>query len=158
MLVPRSRDLPLPSLKPVGFVSGMQQWQQLHGSRKKGRERQGWGSVNSCAVINTNTQYQHFVFQFFSMLIYCLQSFCFLFEVELDGDDKGPLGPVCVPGAAWPQPPQLPHGLFYCCRRGGLFFDGAEACESPAFLFGARRVPSGGLVPEGPATGSPGSS
>jgi len=59
--------------------------------------------------------------------------------VELDTDDKGPLGPSCVPAAARPQSPQLCLPLVYSCRRGGLLFGGSEAWQSLAFLFGARR-------------------
>ena len=80
-----------PSPNPVGFLCGTQQW---HGSRKKGRERQGWGSNTPCAVSNTNTYF-------------CSVSFYFISMVELDTDDKGPLGPSCVPAAARPQSPQL---------------------------------------------------
>jgi len=75
----------------------VQQCQQWHVSRKKGRKHQGWGS-NRCCAVNNNTS----TFFFF-------QSFYFISTLELDTDDKGPLGPVGVPGAGWPQPHQLHH-------------------------------------------------
>lgn len=145
MFLPRRRNLPFPSLKPVGFLSGMLQCQQQNGSRKKGRNHKGQGSNNHCAVSNTNT-----------FFFFCSLSFYFIYMVELDTHGRGPLGPVCVPAAAWPQSHQLHHcsnpaggvaSSLVMLRPGSCWPSSSGLVGSPQVGWCQRALPQALLAP-----------